>query len=115
MGGTVVDTEITHPTETSFFLASHEGIQGTTRPTGYHLLWDDSNFSPDDIQKLTYYLCHLYARCERRVSYPAPTYYAHLAAFRARAHFNAMLELTRNKTEVDRKRIETMMENSPLC
>ena len=25
--GTVVDTEITHPTETSFFLASHEGIQ----------------------------------------------------------------------------------------
>ena len=25
--GTVVDTEITHPTENSFFLASHEGIQ----------------------------------------------------------------------------------------
>ena len=25
--GTVVDTGITHPTETSFFLASHEGIQ----------------------------------------------------------------------------------------
>jgi hypothetical protein len=25
--GTVVDTDITHPTETSFFLASHEGIQ----------------------------------------------------------------------------------------
>ena len=27
--GTVVDTEITHPVETSFFLASHEGIQVT--------------------------------------------------------------------------------------
>jgi hypothetical protein len=25
--GTVVDTDITHPTENSFFLASHEGIQ----------------------------------------------------------------------------------------
>ena len=41
---------------------------------------------------LTYYLCHLYSRCERSVSYPAPTYYAHLAAFRAREHHNALLQ-----------------------
>ena len=39
----------------------------------------------DEIEELTYYLCHLIARCTRSVSYPAPTYYAHLAAFRARA------------------------------
>ena len=80
--GTVVDTEITNPTEDSFFLASHEAIQGTTKPTGYHLLWDDNKLSPDELQSLTYYLCHMYARCQRSVSYPAPTYYAHLAAFR---------------------------------
>ena len=42
-------------------------------------------------QALTYYLCHLYSRCERSVSYPAPTYYAHLAAFRAREHHNELL------------------------
>ena len=42
-------------------------------------------------QALTYYLCLLYSRCERSVSYPAPTYYAHLAAFRAREHHNALL------------------------
>ena len=29
--GTVVDTEITNPTEDSFFLASHEAIQGRVR------------------------------------------------------------------------------------
>ena len=40
--GTVVDTEITNPTEDSFFLTSHEAIQGTAKPTGYHLLWDDN-------------------------------------------------------------------------
>jgi len=106
--GTVVDTEITHPVETSFFLASHEGIQGTTRPTGYHLLWDDSNFTADELQKLTYYLCHLYSRCERSVSYPAPTYYAHLAAFRARAHHNALMEKGLGGDKAEREKIEKL-------
>ena len=37
-------------------------LQGTTRPTCYHKLYDDNDLSPDCLQKLTYYLCHLYAR-----------------------------------------------------
>ncbi len=89
--GTVVDTDIVHPTVSSFFLASHEGIQGTTKPTYYVKLYDDNNLSADVEQALTYYLCHLYSRCERSVSYPAPTYNAHLAAFRARDHHEALL------------------------
>ena len=31
-------------------------------------------------------------RCERSVSYPAPTYYAHLAAFRARVHDDSLID-----------------------
>ncbi|KAG4065893.1 hypothetical protein HA402_012571 [Bradysia odoriphaga] len=82
--GTVVDTAIVHPTENDFFLLSHQGIRGTTvRPTRYHVLWDDSDFSADQIQQLTYYLCYMYVRCNRSVSIPAPTYYAHHAASRA--------------------------------
>lgn len=50
--------------------------------------------TPDEIQRLTYDLCHLYSRCERSVSYPAPTYYSHLAAFRAREHHNALIDKT---------------------
>ena len=60
--GTVVDTDIVHPTVSSFFLASHEGIQGTTKPTYYVKLYDDNNLSADSEQALTYYLCHLYSR-----------------------------------------------------
>ena len=41
--GTIVDTDITHPTVSSFYLASHEGIQGTTKPTYYVKLYDDNN------------------------------------------------------------------------
>ena len=125
--GTVVDTVITNPTEENFFLVSHEGIQGTSRPTGYHVLFDDNKLSADDKQKLTFYLCHLYSRCERsvscrsstlivyvgkfknksyclQVSYPAPTYYAHLAAFRAREHHNSLIDkkLDKNKDELEK-------------
>ncbi|XP_032815439.1 protein argonaute-2 isoform X2 [Petromyzon marinus] len=84
--GTTVDTKITHPTEFDFYLCSHAGIQGTSRPSHYHVLWDDNHFSADELQVLTYQLCHTYVRCTRSVSIPAPAYYAHLVAFRARYH-----------------------------
>ena len=35
LAGTVVDQGINHPTEGDFYLVSHEGIQGTSRPTHY--------------------------------------------------------------------------------
>lgn len=68
--GTIVDTNITHPNECQFYLVSHESIQGVARPTKYCLLRDDSNFRLDDLQALTYSLCHFFARCTRSVSYP---------------------------------------------
>ncbi|XP_046427981.1 protein argonaute-2 isoform X4 [Neodiprion fabricii] len=84
--GTTVDVCITHPTEFDFYLCSHQGIQGTSRPSHYHVLWDDNHFESDELQCLTYQLCHTYVRCTRSVSIPAPAYYAHLVAFRARYH-----------------------------
>lgn len=82
--GTVVDTKICHPTEFDFYLCSHAGIQGTSRPAHYHVLWDENNFTADGLQTLTNNLCYTYARCTRSVSIVPPAYYAHLAAFRAR-------------------------------
>ena len=90
LAGTVVDQGINHPTEGDFYLLSHEGIQGTSRPCHYQVLWDDSDFSADELEVLAYYLCHLYSRCTRAVSYPTPTYYAHLVAERARKHHNEL-------------------------
>ncbi|KAI0990300.1 hypothetical protein GJ496_004363 [Pomphorhynchus laevis] len=84
--GTTVDTTITQPSEYDFFICSHAGIQGTSRPSHYYVLWDDNKLQPDDLQAVTYQLCHTYVRCTRSVSIPAPAYYAHLVAFRARHH-----------------------------
>nr|GMD25443.1 protein argonaute 5 [Ipomoea batatas] len=82
--GTVVDTKICHPTEFDFYLCSHAGIQGTSRPAHYHVLFDENAFTADALQNLTNCLCYTYARCTKSVSIVPPAYYAHLAAFRAR-------------------------------
>ncbi|CAL1404119.1 unnamed protein product [Linum trigynum] len=82
--GTVVDTKICHPTEFDFYLNSHAGIQGTSKPSHYHVLFDENGFTADGLQVLTNNLCYTYARCTRSVSVVPPAYYAHLTAFRAR-------------------------------
>uniref|UniRef100_A0A0E0K7C3 Uncharacterized protein n=1 Tax=Oryza punctata TaxID=4537 RepID=A0A0E0K7C3_ORYPU len=83
-GNILPDSKICHPTEFDFYLCSHAGIKGTSRPAHYHVLWDENNFTADALQTLTNNLCYTYARCTRSVSIVPPAYYAHLAAFRAR-------------------------------
>ncbi|XP_055531383.1 protein argonaute-2 isoform X2 [Wyeomyia smithii] len=84
--GTIVDRHITAPNQYQFFLVSHAAVQGVAKPTKYCVLYDDEKCDPDQLQALTYNLCHMFARCNRSVSYPAPTYYAHLAAYRGRVY-----------------------------
>ncbi|XP_003368159.1 eukaryotic translation initiation factor 2C 2 [Trichinella spiralis] len=90
--GTVIDRVVTSPDEHDFFLCSHHGIQGTSRPTRYHVLFDESNMDANAMQSITYYLCHLYGRCARSVSIPAPVYFADLVCARARYHVLAALK-----------------------
>lgn len=84
--GTVVDRGVVHPERFEYYLISHPGLQGTSRPTKYQVLYDENNLSSDQVQALTYRLCFLYARSQRAVSLPSPVYYAHLVADRARCH-----------------------------
>ncbi|KAF5390572.1 hypothetical protein D9757_002737 [Collybiopsis confluens] len=86
--GTVVDRDITHPTEFDFYLQSHGGLLGTSRPAHYSILHDDNAFSPDTLQSLSFALCHVYARSTRSVSIPAPVYYADIVCSRAKNHYD---------------------------
>ncbi|KAF7793689.1 hypothetical protein EIP86_004805 [Pleurotus ostreatoroseus] len=85
--GTVVDQEITHPLELDFYLQSHAGLLGTSRPAHYNVLHDDNDFSADALQALSFALCHVYARSTRSVSIPAPVYYADIVCSRAKNHY----------------------------
>uniref|UniRef100_A0A061QLL7 Putative argonaute n=1 Tax=Cupiennius salei TaxID=6928 RepID=A0A061QLL7_CUPSA len=90
--GTTVDTAVTHPVNFDYYLCSHYGLKGTSRPSHYTVLEDDNEFGADEIQKLTYQLCHTYARCTRSISLPVPVAYADLAASRARVHLESAME-----------------------
>nr|CAH8868152.1 unnamed protein product [Trichobilharzia regenti] len=76
--------EESHLPGNSILTVHNEGIQGASKPAHFHVLYDDSNWTSDALQLFTYHLCYAYMRCSRSVSYPAPTYYSHLASFRAR-------------------------------
>lgn len=97
--GTIVDNTIVSENMFDYFLCSHSGIQGTSKPCRYFVLHDDNNFSTNQMHLMSHYLCHIYSRCPRSVSYPAPAYYSHLAAFRGRAYLRHM------PNNLDRSRI----------
>eukprot|EP00262_Sarcandra_glabra_P005111 TRINITY_DN16421_c0_g1_i1.p1 TRINITY_DN16421_c0_g1~~TRINITY_DN16421_c0_g1_i1.p1 ORF type:complete len:914 (+),score=151.93 TRINITY_DN16421_c0_g1_i1:78-2819(+) len=78
--GTVVDNKVCHPRNYDFYMCSHAGMIGTTRPTHYHVLLDEIGFSADDLQELVHSLSYVYQRSTTAISIVAPISYAHLAA-----------------------------------
>ncbi|PIN22149.1 Translation initiation factor 2C (eIF-2C) [Handroanthus impetiginosus] len=78
--GTVVDTKIVHPRNYDFYMCSHAGMIGTSRPAHYHVLLDEIGFSPNDLQNLIHSLSYVNQRSTTAISIVAPVCYAHLAA-----------------------------------
>lgn len=79
--GTIVDHTITRRDYYDFFLVSQNVRQGTVSPTHYLIIHDKAELSPDQLQRLTFKLCHLYYNWPGTVRVPAPCQYAHKLAF----------------------------------
>ncbi|KAK2966776.1 hypothetical protein RJ640_020619 [Escallonia rubra] len=101
--GTVVDTTIVHPYLFDFYICSHYGSLGTSKPTHYYCLYDDHGFNSDQLQKLTYNLCFTFARCTKPVSLAPPVYYADLAAYRGRMFQEVVMELHSSAASFDER------------
>ena len=52
--GVLVDSDICHPTEFDFYLSSHAGVQGTSKPAHYHVLLGENKKGAHELQLLTY-------------------------------------------------------------
>ena len=50
------------------------GLKGTSRPAHYTVLADDVGFGLENLQRLSYVLCHTQQRATRIISLPAPLY-----------------------------------------
>lgn len=57
--GTTVDSTITSPIWFDFFIVTHNGIQGTSRPTHYFVLENQMEFNADQLQNfVSHYPLH---------------------------------------------------------
>ncbi|MCJ1311005.1 hypothetical protein MMC25_004675 [Agyrium rufum] len=86
--GVLVERDVTSPFEYDFYLNSHSAIQGTARPTHYHVLRDEAKYPPAQLQNMIYEHCYQYQRSTTPVSIHPAVYYAHLASKRAVSHEN---------------------------
>jgi len=79
--GAIIDHSITSKDLFDFYLVSQHVNQGTVTPTHYIVVYDDSNFKPDQLQRLSYKMTHLYFNWSGTIRVPAPCQYAHKLAF----------------------------------
>lgn len=79
--GTIVDDIVTNPLKYDFYIISQSVQQGTVTPCAFNVLTDSTGWRPDQMQRITYKLTHMYYNWSGTVKVPAPCQYAHKLAF----------------------------------
>eukprot|EP01133_Synstelium_polycarpum_P002337 gene2337-2651_t len=87
--GTVICKDVVHKLWYDFFLISQKSAKGTINPTHFHVLTDDSDHTPEQIQAFTFHLSFLYFNFDQPVRVPAPCQYAHKLAYFIGRHVNS--------------------------
>ncbi len=88
--GTIVDSGITAPVSSSrmqFFLNSHEAHKGTNQIGNYVVLVNEIDYTLEEIEELTYALCHTDQRSTKTEAIPSLVHLADRAASNTRKLF----------------------------
>jgi len=67
--GTVVDSDVTHPVRWDFYLLSHGGTHGTSRPTRYIVLIDENKFTYVSLDRFSAWLLLTLTLCPGLTAY----------------------------------------------
>jgi aubergine-like protein len=79
--GTCVDTVVSEKEGYDFYVTPAKATQGAMTPTHFHVIYDDSGRSSNEIEELTYRLCYSYYNWSGSIRVPAPCQYAHKLAY----------------------------------
>ncbi|KII71452.1 Piwi-like protein 1 [Thelohanellus kitauei] len=79
--GSIVDRVVTKDDYPNYYLISQKVTQGTVNPTHYIVLHNNTRLPTNNLQRLSYKLCHLYFNWTGTVRVPAPCQYAHKLCF----------------------------------
>ncbi|PBP24089.1 QDE2 protein, partial [Diplocarpon rosae] len=90
--GTLIDTKVVIPYKWSFYLQSHYSKLGTARSALYVVVFDDDNYNPEDLQRVTNNLCFSSARATKIVSVCTPARYADILCDRLRCYMRPALD-----------------------
>ncbi|CAO4380624.1 unnamed protein product [Caenorhabditis nigoni] len=112
--GTTVDRTIVSKYKFDFFLSSHHGALGTSRPGYYTVMHDDKKMTKDEVYEMTYGLSFLSARVRKPISLPTPVHYAHLSCEKAKELYRCFKKdgFTRFPREARRKEIEYYLQTN---
>ncbi|KAG7661928.1 uncharacterized protein J8A68_004531 [[Candida] subhashii] len=100
--GTVVDRDITHPAFFDFYIQSQQALQGCGIPAHYYVLHDENNYESNEIQTITYNLCHTFGRATKSIKTVPAAYYADLLCTRGRDYIAGAEKERGNKSAVEK-------------
>lgn len=66
--GTLIERDITSPHDWDFLLIAHVALQGTAQPVHYHVIRDEMDHRPGQLQNMIYNHCYQYMRSTTSVS-----------------------------------------------
>ncbi|TVY81280.1 putative protein tag-76 [Lachnellula suecica] len=90
--GLVIDHTIVTPQYDNFYLQSHDSPEGTARSGHYVVISNDSGYTPEKLQEVTYRLCFTGSRAPTSLSICTPARYADLLCDRLRAYLRPIFE-----------------------
>jgi hypothetical protein len=56
---------VVDPREADFYLYGHAALVGCSRAAHHNVLLNEGRFALDDLERLLFYLSHLYQRCAK--------------------------------------------------